>query len=55
MYEREQEGEKIRIFLYMEEEKQDISQWYLGGEVLWQKGKSGDWLMPKGFLVERNR
>ena len=55
VYEREQEGEKIRIFLNMEEEKQDISQWCLGGEILWQKGKKQEWLMPKGFLIERNR
>lgn len=55
VYERELEGEKIRIFLNMEEEKQDISQWCLGGEILWQKGKKQEWLMPKGFLIERNR
>lgn len=75
VYERELDGEKIRIFLNMDEREQDISR-LCGGtpisvevttnekeqdisgkrkerEILWQKGKQGMWLMPKGFLVER--
>lgn len=53
VYERELDGEKIRIFLNMDEKEQNISGLCDGTEILWQKGKSGDRLMPKGFLVER--
>lgn len=55
VYERELEGEKIRIFLNMDEKEQNISELFDGTEILWQKGRSGAWLMPKGFLMERRR
>jgi len=49
VYERELDGEKIRIFLNMDEKEQNISGLCDGTEILWQEGKSGDRLMPKGF------
>lgn len=53
VYERELEGEAIRIFLNMDDKAQDISKLCEGREILWQKGRNGNCLEAKGFLVER--